>query len=66
MNPFLQPQLPRNSTHKVPKTAIFFGLSLRPYLLTNRMTQKLAEGTEISGMIRGIRFDHLYSDIPIG
>ncbi|GFX97538.1 retinoic acid receptor RXR-alpha-A [Trichonephila clavipes] len=39
--------------------------TMRPYLLTNRTTQKLAKGTKISGMIREIRFDHLYSDIPI-
>ncbi|GFV91493.1 hypothetical protein TNCV_2384531 [Trichonephila clavipes] len=31
----------------------------------NHKTQKLAEGIKISGMIPGIRFDHLYSDIPI-
>ncbi|GFS87215.1 hypothetical protein TNCV_213401 [Trichonephila clavipes] len=35
------------------------------YLLTNRTTQTLAEGTKRSGMIGGIRFDHLYSDIAI-
>ncbi|GFX69517.1 hypothetical protein TNCV_1768881 [Trichonephila clavipes] len=32
--------------------------------LKNHKTQKLAEGIQILGMIRGIRFDHLYSDIP--
>ncbi|GFW31713.1 l-asparaginase [Trichonephila clavipes] len=40
-------------------------LSMGPYLLTNHTTQKLAEGTKSSGMIRGIRLDHLYSDILI-
>ncbi|GFW64818.1 hypothetical protein TNCV_3943001 [Trichonephila clavipes] len=33
--------------------------------LKNHKTLKLAYGIKISGMIRGIRFDHLYSDITI-
>ncbi|GFV74765.1 hypothetical protein TNCV_1040031 [Trichonephila clavipes] len=37
---------------------------MTPIVLKNHKTQKLAEGIKISGMIRGIRFDHLYSDIP--
>ncbi|GFU70564.1 transposable element Tcb2 transposase [Trichonephila clavipes] len=40
-------------------------VSMGPYLLTNRTTQKLAEGTKSPGMVSGIRFDHVYSDIPI-
>ncbi|GFW36795.1 retrovirus-related Pol polyprotein from transposon 297 [Trichonephila clavipes] len=35
------------------------------YLLTNRSTQKLAEGTKRSAMVRGICFDHLYTDSEI-
>ncbi|GFV48069.1 hypothetical protein TNCV_2932301 [Trichonephila clavipes] len=42
-----------------------FQESMMPYLLTNRTAQKLAKDTKILGMIRGIRFDHLYSDIPM-
>ncbi|GFY12479.1 hypothetical protein TNCV_1799011 [Trichonephila clavipes] len=32
---------------------------------TNRMTQKLDKSTKRSGRIREIRFDHVYSDIPV-
>ncbi|PRD21565.1 UNVERIFIED_CONTAM: Tryptophan--tRNA ligase [Trichonephila clavipes] len=40
-------------------------LSTCIYLLMNRTTQKLAEGTKRSGAIRGSHFDHLYVDDPI-
>ncbi|GFT90853.1 transposable element Tcb2 transposase [Trichonephila clavipes] len=52
----------KNTSSKASKQTY---LSIRPYLLTNRTTQKLSEGTKSSGMIRGIRLDNLYSDIPI-
>ncbi|GFW58215.1 hypothetical protein TNCV_2633891 [Trichonephila clavipes] len=40
-------------------------LPTNPIFSRNQMTQKLAEGTKKTRMIREIRFDHLYLDIPI-
>ncbi|GFU52888.1 hypothetical protein TNCV_1142071 [Trichonephila clavipes] len=42
-----------------------FYAGIYPNFLKNHKTQKLAEGIKILGMIQGIRFDHLYSDILI-
>ncbi|GFW02545.1 uncharacterized protein TNCV_2455611 [Trichonephila clavipes] len=46
------------------KVSTVFYQPLTP-VLSNHKTQKLDEGTKISGMIPGIRFDHLYPDITI-
>ncbi|GFV37303.1 uncharacterized protein TNCV_2699901 [Trichonephila clavipes] len=45
--------------------AFAYQVGMTPNDLKNHKTQKLAEGIKISGMIRGISFDHSYSDIPI-